>query len=303
VRRLISTILTLIVWGQGLSQEKEIFPDYVTINNKSDIEQIVWTDQLNGSLTVKTTIIKNGKVIEEIFNNYQSAFGKYPIEGVFQYKYGSVDYPIERLYYNSKEDTLKVKYFFTKNNISKRETWEFERRSKLRKGAPEYGDGKPAGCIPAEEDLIRYRKWVKRGIYNYTTDNDRLDEIKVRYDYSGNYPESIVFTYKDNRLVNKKELGMRGKRINWEENYEYIDNKVIMTKKYFITYWGKIPPAEKWTTQFDSNKREIRVTKELEGQQDKEILVKSYFDNGNLKRLTKTINETETKIDYLVSYK
>ncbi len=303
MRRLISTILTLIVWGQGLSQEKEIFPDFVTINNKSVIGQIIWTDQLNGSVTVKTTKIKNGKVIEEVFNNYQSAFGKYPIDGVFQYKYGSVDYPIERLYYNSNEDTLKVKYFFAKHNISKRETWEFERRSKLRKGAPEYGDGKPAGCIPAEEDLIRYRKWVKRGIYNYTIDNDRLDEIKVRYDYSGNYPESIIFSYKDNLLVNKKELGMKGKRINWEENYEYIDNKVIMTKKYFITYWGKIPPTEKWTTEFDSNKREIKVTKELEGQQDKEILVKSYFDNDNLKRLTKTINGTETKIDYLVTYK
>ncbi|WP_333820755.1 hypothetical protein [Ohtaekwangia sp.] len=254
-------------------------------------------------MTVKTTIIKNGKITDEIFDNYQPAFGKYPIDGVFKYKYGTADFPEERLYYNSKEDTLKVKYFFTKNNIRKQETWESERRSKLRKGAPEYGDGKPGGCIPAEEDLIRYRKWVKRGIFIYESSDNRLNTIKVCYDYSGNYPESIVFTYKDDLLINKKALGMRGKRINWEENYEYKDGKVIMTKKNYITYWGKIPPTEKWTYEFDSNKREIKVTKELEGQLDKEILSKEYYNNGNLKRLTKTINGTETTIDYLVTYR
>jgi len=303
MRQLTFTILILITWEQGLTQEKEIFPDHVAINNKRDIGQILWTDQIHGLVTVKTTIIKNGKITDEIFDNYQPAFGKYPIDGVFKYKYGTADFPEERLYYNSKEDTLKVKYFFTKNNIRKQETWESERRSKLRKGAPEYGDGKPGGCIPAEEDLIRYRKWVKRGIFIYESSDNRLNTIKVCYDYSGNYPESIVFTYKDDLLINKKALGMRGKRINWEENYEYKDGKVIMTKKNYITYWGKIPPTRKWTYEFDSNKREIKVTKELEGQLDKEILSKEYYNNGNLKRLTKTINGTETTIDYLVTYR
>lgn len=301
MKRLICAILTLTVWGQGISQEREIFPDYVTINNKGDIEQVKWTDQLNGSQTVKTTILKNGKVTEEIFNNYQSAFGKYPIDGVFQYKYGTANYPTERFYYNSKEDTLKVKYFFTKNNISKRETWEFERRSKLRKGAPEYGDGKPAGCIPAEEDLIRYRKWVKRGIYNYVYADNKVKEIRVPYEYS-NSPDITVFTYKNNRLINKKEIGKRTKETHWEENYIYTDSTVTMTKKYFITYWGKIPPTETWTTELDRNKREIRITKELEGSSDKEIVEKFYDTNGNLSRLTKSLNGTTTKFDYLVTY-
>lgn len=266
-----------------------------------DIQQVKWTDQLNGSQTVKTTIIKDGKVIEEIFNNYQSAFGKYPIDGVFQYKYGTSNYPTERFYYNSKEDTFKVKYFFTKNKISKRETWEFERRSKLRKGAPEYGDGKPAGCIPAEEDLIRYRKWVKRGICNYSYVDDKIKEIRVPYEYS-NSPDITIFTYKDNKLINRKEIGMKTKETHWEENYIYTDSTVIMTKKYFITYWGKIPPTETWTTELDNNKKEIRITKELEGSSDKEIVEKFYDTNGNLSRLTKSLNTTTVKFDYLVTY-
>jgi hypothetical protein len=245
--------------------------------------------------------IKDGKVIEEIFNNYQSAFGKYPIDGVFHYKYSSGNYPAERLYYNSKEDTLKVKYFISKNNITKRETWEFERRSKLRKGAPEYGDGKPAGCIPAEEDLIRYRKWVKRGIFNYFYTDNRIKEIRVPYEY-GNSPDITVFTYNDNELINKKEIGKKTKEIHWEESYVYKDNKVIMTKKYFITYWDKIPPTEIWTTELDERKREIRITKELEGHSDKEILEKFYDSKGNLNRLTKSINGTIAKLDYLVTY-
>lgn len=300
--RLICTILAIIVWGQGLSQEREIFPDYVTISDKSDIGQIIWTDQLNGSMTVKTTTIRNGNVIEESFNNYQSAFGKYPIDGVFQYKYGSGQFPTERFYYNSKEDSLKVKYFYSNSALKKRESWEYERRSKLRKGAPEYGDGKPAGCIIAEEDLIRYRKWVKRGIFNYIYSDNQIKEIRVPYEYS-NSPDITVFTYKDNKLVNKKEIGKKSKEVHWEENYTYADNIVIRTRKYFITYWNVIPPTETWTTELDENKRDIKITKELEGNSDKEIVRKSYDEKGNLVRLTKMLNETETKIDYLVTYK
>lgn len=300
MRRLISTILISIIWGQGISQEKDIFPDYVAVTNKSNLTQIIWTDKIS-SQKVKTTIIKDGKISQDIFNNYQTAFGKYPIDGVFNYQYGSGQFPTERLYYNSKEDTLKVKYFFSKNKLIKRETWEYERRNKLRKGAPEYGDGKPAGCIPAEEDLIRYRKWVKRGIYNYIYAENRIKEIRVPYEYS-NSPDITVFTYKDNKLINKKEIGKRTKEIHWEENYVYTDNTVTMTKKYFITYWGKIPPTETWTTELDENKKEIRITKELEGNLDKEIVDKFYDRNGNLNRLTKSLNGTAIKFDYLVTY-
>jgi hypothetical protein len=299
MRRLITTIL-LIIWGQGFSQEKEIFPYYVAVNNKGNLRQIVWTDKLS-SQTVKTTIIKDGKISQETFNNYQTAFGKYSIDGVFDYQYGSGQFPIERLYYNSKEDTLKVKYFFDKTTLKKRETWENERRTKMRKGAPEYGISSPLGCIPAEEDLVRYRKWVKRGIYNYIYADNRIKEIRVPYEYS-NSPDITVFTYKDNKLINKKEIGKRTKEIHWEENYVYKDNTVTMTKKYFITYWGKIPPSETWTTELDETEREIRITKELEGNSDKEVLEKFYDNNGNLSRLTNSLNGTVIKFDYLVTY-
>ena len=302
MRQLFSTILTLIIWGQGLCQEKEIFPDYTVINDKVNIGQIIWTDQLNGFHTVKTSTVKDDKVIEEVFDNYLTAFGKYSIDGVFQYKYGSGQVPTERFYYNSKEDTLKVKYFYSKGTLKKRETWEYERRSKLRKGAPEYGDGKPAGCIIAEEDLIRYRKWVKRGIFNYIYADNRIKEIRVPYEYS-NSPDITVFTYKDNKLINRKEIGKKTKEVHWEENYSYAGNTVTMTKKYFITYWNVIPPTETWTTELDENKREIKTTKELEGNSDKEIVLKSYDEKGNLVRLTKMLNGTEMKIDYLVTYK
>jgi hypothetical protein len=301
MKRLIFILLILTISGQGFGQEREIFPDYVIINNKSDIKIVKWTDQLNGSRIVKTTIIKDGTVTEEIFNNYQSAFGKYAIDGIFQYKYDKANFPVERFYHNSKEDTLKVKYFFTKNNISKRETWEFERRSKLRKGAPEYGDGRPGGCIPAEEDLIRYRTWVKRGIYKYIYVDDKIKEVRAPYEYSSS-PNTTIFTYKDNRLINKKEIGKKTKETHWEENYIYTDSTVTIMKKYFIAYWGKIPPTETWTTELDKNKREIRITKELEGSLDKEIVEKSYDANGNLHRLTKSLNGTTTRFDYLVTY-
>lgn len=274
----------------------------MAINNNGDIGQIIWTDELNGSVTVKTTLIKDRKVFEETFNNYQSAFGKYPIDGVYQYKYGDGPFPIERHYFNSKEDTLKVKYFFAKNALTKRETWENERRSKLREGAPEYGIDKPAGCIPAEEDLIRYRVWVRRGTFNYKSKNNRLTKIEIPFEYS-NSPRTIVYTYKDDKLISKKQIGKQTRKTQWEETYSYVDNKIIMTKKYFITYWDKIPPTETWTTEYDLNNKVIRVTKELEGQAEKEILEKSYYPNGNLKRLTKTINGTITKLDYLVTYK
>lgn len=301
MRQLISTILTIIVCGQGLCQEREIFPDYVAVSNKSNYRQIIWTDKLN-SQTVKTTIIKDGKVSQETFSNYQTAFGKYSIDGIFNYQYGAGQFPTERLYYNSKEDTLKMKYFFSKNKLTKRESWEYERRSKLRKGAPEYGDGKPGGCIPAEEDLIRYRKWVKRGIYDYNYEDNQIKEIRVPYEY-GNSPDITVFTYKDSKLINRKEIGKKTKEVHWEENYVYLDSTIIMTKKYFITYWGKIPPTETWKTELDENKREIRITKELDGISDKEVIEKSYDSNGNLNRLTKLINGTVTKFDYLVTYK
>lgn len=300
MRQLISTILTLIIWGQGFSQEKEIFPDYVAVKDKSKLKQIIWIEK-RSSHTVKTTVIKDGKVTKEFFYNYQTPFGKYPIDGVFNYQYGSGQFPIERLYYNSKEDTLKVKYFFSKNILKKRETWENERRTRIRKGAPEYGITSPLGCIPPEEDLIRYRKWVKRGIYNYLYSDNRVKEIRVPYEYS-NSPDITIFTFKDNKLTNRKEIGKKTKEIHWEEHYKYIGNTVTMTKKYFITYWDKIPPTETWITEFDENKKEIRITKQLEGVSDKEIVEKYYDSNGNLSRLTKSINGTVTMFDYLITY-
>jgi len=294
-------LILLLGCSKLFGQSEEVFPDYQEVTKDKNISEVVWTDEVSGN-QVKTSYLENGVIRKEVYSDYKKAFSKYSIDGSFQYKYNGLTFPFERFYTNSNEDTLKVLYSYKDNKIVKREYWEYERRSKMRKGAPEYGDGKPAGCIVAEQDLIRYRKWVKDKFYSYIYNKGQLDKIQINY-FRGGSPDVIISTYNEGKLTNRTELDRRKKTTNWEELYEYEGSKILMTKKYFVTYWGKIPPTEKWTTELDSFGREIKIARELDGLETKEILVRTFNEIGNIIRLSLTINESKKVFDYSVTYK
>lgn len=287
--------LLVCCWmGQAAAQKEEIFPEPLEIHKADGIREIIWKDQLSNSKMVRVSFVEKGNLKKEIFYSYKPIFNKDIIDGTYTYLYQNTSLPVERFYTNSNQDTARTLYKQQNSQLTKRENWSLERNAKLRKGAPKYGIGEPAGCIPAEEDLIWSSKWKKKLTNNYKFTNGKLVEKTL-----GN-GDKMLFAYQQNKLVNQKQIG-KNNRVYWEMDYEYGEKKIKTTKKYFTAYYGKIPSTEIWTIYLDENKKEYKVEKQIEGSNQVEVLEKFYNQDGNIVRLLKKSNET-VLMDYLILY-
>ncbi len=298
--RILFAVIYFTCCSTLFGQAELVFPDHVEITHDKGIREVSWINRQTGD-TVRKAYLKDGLIQEEVFSNYQKAFSKYIIDGTYAYTYKGLPLPSERLYSNSKEDTARAIYMYKGERILKREYWKSDRRSRIRKGAPEYGDGTEAGCIVREEDLIRYRKWIRDISYRYKYRKGQLYQTQIN-PFRNGQPDMVILAYENGRLVKQTERDKKRKTRNWEEVYSYQGTTIHMTKQYFITYWGKIPPTEKWTRKFDDRGREIKVSRTLEDTGITEMLVKSYNSNGNIVRMTLTRNSLEVVFDYVVSY-
>jgi hypothetical protein len=292
------TALVLFNSNGVFSQCHEIFPDYIDYGKNKNFKRVEFIDSETDSIKRIVFIDSIGRITKEKFIDYQPILGKDKIEGTFIYTYDKLISPLERFYSNKKEDTLKQIYTYSSKGIlTKSISWEFERKSKLRKGAPEYGDGSPYGCIPAEEDLIRYREWTIRQKKYFIYHKGDLTKIYVPYEWRME-PRNWLLSYDENsNLVEKKEYRNRNRTLNWIENYRYNGDSTITTKEYFVTYWNRIPPKEIQTTILENSKIKIIKT----DYENSHNLVEFKYENGQLIEITKFSNN-KIEFAYFIKY-
>ena len=296
----ILTTLLYFCFQNSFSQNVEIYPDYLDFGNNRKISIIKFLDNETDSIRRIIYFDSVGRITKETFSNYEPISGKYKIDGTYTYKYSDLNNPYERFYTNISEDTLKTIFEYnTTGLLRKKISWEYERKSKLREGAPDYGIDSSNGCIPAEEDIVRYREWTIRQEKKYKYKNGNLTKVKVPYEWKME-PRTWLFNYNRNsELIEIREYGYKRKPLRWIESFEYSDDKTIKTKEYFVTYWDKIPPKEIWTTIEKDLKPSIIKTDFINSNNNK--LLEFNYENDKLKEIRKTIND-EVKFIYRLEY-
>ncbi|HAS42400.1 MAG TPA: hypothetical protein DCS93_18120 [Microscillaceae bacterium] len=286
--------------GFAQGQKHEIYPDYIKLNIPKNTKKITFYD--NENLVKRTIVIdKNNNVVQDLFLNYYPIRGHYKIDGIYSYKYrANCPLPHQQFYTNSKGDTNRTFYQYSKEGFLKRRTfWKYERRSKLRKGAPKYGDGTLNGCIPREEDLIWYRKWVIRQKKKYKYREGKLVKMYIPYSFTGG-ENTWELSYNTNgQIVEKKEFGYRKRSQHWVEKFQYLSDKKIINRKYLTKYLDKVPPERSYIYQ---NKKGKLQSLKIVFKDRKEIDETEYFYKENLLIRIKRIRFGEVLFDYRIKY-
>ena len=141
--------------------------------------------------------------------------------------------PYKRVYGNQRGDSSKIVYKYSKKGVlKKRIDWEYERRTKRRKGAPKYGYS--TGCVVInEKDVVRYRKWVIHQKKSYHFRQGKLVKLRTPYDYEDEGCSWEMSYDTSGRLIEKKEFSYKKRHVNWVEQVQYFTNKSIVKRKYF----------------------------------------------------------------------
>lgn len=302
MRLILSILLLILNFETCFSQVIEIYPDQIDLELVKGVKQVNIIDK--NTQEIKRTLLfdDKGRITQDLFFDYEPINGKVRIDGQYSFQYKeNQELPYERIYTNSKDDTLKVDYYYSrKGNLTKRVIWEFERRTKLRKGAPDYHDGSPYGCIPAVEDIVCYRKWTVRQIAKCKYLKNKPMEVKTTYDY---FREQKIWKFKYNnqsQLVEKSEFGKKSKALNIQEKYDYIDSLTRKTKEYFIPYSNTISLKE-INTICQKENRALYIRTSYGSEYDYEQTDFQYDVTGKLVGLVKVKNN-KVIFNYVVEY-
>lgn len=240
-------------------------------------------DSLNNRIVKSLGYDSIGNLISVKLNAFQNLDSKYRSYGQWNYNYKKDKLTQSMLIARDKGDTILLKYRHLGNSswLKKR---ELVTRSKVKDGL-EYGDGTPNGCIVPPEALEFYKVWVTRLKKKTIYKKDNPIKEQIYFDHRTN-PHKLKYEYsKNGDLVKIINTNRRTKKLIWEENYSYSKDSIVRTRKYFITYWDKIPPTEYEVDYLDS-KGLITKTVLKDSKDRFDGIIENQYENGLLKTQT-----------------
>lgn len=278
---------------------------FITIANiafgQSKVQEIIevnpTTDSLNNKVVKSFQYDEHGNLIVETFNNFQPLDSKYRTSGKWLHEYEGNRKVQSLLIERIDADTLKETYKH-RGNTTKFKRKELITKSKIKEGLV-YGDGTENGCVVPPEALEYYKVWVTRQKKKIKFKKGRIIKEIIYFDHRTNPHRLDYFYDEEGKLIKILNTNRKTKQRIWEEQYNYSSDSITRTRKYFITYWDKIPPQEQEIQYLDKvgNVEKVILTNSKDRQDG---IIKYDFKNGLLisAELVDTNGETIRKHVY-----